>query len=508
MAKLILLLILTLFIMLSGCGGDNVAVPPHEPLTLQDVLSIARERREGIEKPTVDSISHLLQERGGTVVRPERFVPPGRAPLSRPAQRFIDDIELLSNFMMRTYAAYEYLGGDEVFLPVFAQLVEALESQEYWYVEDFVALVSDSFGEVINDNHFNFGGRIVGGCFEQVHMFGNDYDFFIPAYFDDVFDKTENGFRNRRTGAYVRELHFDGEPLCFETEDIFRLKMCNNGMFYYSIVIVRPRSEENTFPVTIVYDNRRSDNITATSLFVDFMDFENVSLQYIHEVPVITIRIMGFLHDPVFGPYSTKFLNLADDVRDEPVVIVDVRSNMGGLPLLPMMWLYNFLGEVVPTNYIAITHMNTDMEHITHQTWIYSAFTCTFSAAERIGDYHVLSFATPRRIVPNEQLIILLTDRLSASASESFTDALFNVENTLIIGQNTMGALLTDGMSIPIFLPNSGATFAFGRSLNVLPYGHAPEGIGIAPDIWVNDDALEATLAMLGASSFGGGNYD
>ena len=500
---LLILTILTALLMLGGCGTYEAEAPPHEPLTLQDVLAIAQERREGIEKPTVDFIPHLLQERGGDVIRRERFVSPGRVPASRPAQRLIDDFEMFTNLIIRTYAAYEYFGGDEVFLPVFANIVETLESQEYWDVEDFVTLVSDSLDEIVNDNHFFFGGGIVGGNWEQFQAFGNEYDFFVPADFDDVFDKTENGFRNRRTGAYVRELHFNGEPLFFETEDIFRLKMCSEGLFYYSIVIIYPRSEADTFPVTITYDNGHVDNIAVSLAPFYFIEYEAVSLQHMNGIPVITIRVMGNIYDPVFGACANNFLGLVEEVRDEPVIIVDVRSNRGGQLFLPMMWLYNLLGEVVPTNFTSITHLNTPMELLTiFGERSHDGFTCMFMASERIGDYHVLSYTMPRRIVSNDQLIILLVDGASASAAEAFTDMTLNLENALIIGQNTWGVLLTDGRLNPFFLPNSGALFGFGTALHVFPEGHFSEGIGIAPDIWVNGDALEATLAMLNASSF------
>jgi len=72
----------------------------------------------------------------------------------------------------------------------------------------------------------------------------------------------------------------------------------------------------------------------------------------------------------------------------------------------------------------------------------------------------------------------------------------FNIENTLVIGQNTAGMLNTSGGSA-LFLPRSGQHISFGHFAHVHPPGHLPEGIGLTPDIWVHGDALAATFAML-----------
>ena len=77
-------------------------------------------------------------------------------------------------------------------------------------------------------------------------------------------------------------------------------------------------------------------------------------------------------------------------------------------------------------------------------------------------------------------------------------DLFFNMENTLVVGQNTGGALLSAG-SMPIALPNSGISVTFSNAMYVHPANHFQEGKGFAPDVWVNGDALVAALGMLDA---------
>jgi C-terminal processing protease CtpA/Prc len=82
------------------------------------------------------------------------------------------------------------------------------------------------------------------------------------------------------------------------------------------------------------------------------------------------------------------------------------------------------------------------------------------------------------------------------SAAEIFADKMLNLENTLIIGQNTAGFLIAPG-NVPYYLPNSGIPFVAGIEHFMHPAGNFYEGIGIAPDVWVIGDALTAALAMV-----------
>jgi len=90
----------------------------------------------------------------------------------------------------------------------------------------------------------------------------------------------------------------------------------------------------------------------------------------------------------------------------------------------------------------------------------------------------------------------VLVDRFSASATEDFVVHTLAVKNTLIIGQNTAGMLLSHGDSTRS-LRYSGVTFNASGAGFIFPYGLFTEGIGFAPDIWVTGDALAATLGML-----------
>ena len=82
------------------------------------------------------------------------------------------------------------------------------------------------------------------------------------------------------------------------------------------------------------------------------------------------------------------------------------------------------------------------------------------------------------------------------SGGETFADQFTNIENTLVIGQNTFG-MLTTSSGTPHYLPNSGMPVSMGRYLLLHPENTWIEGVGFEPDIWVVGNALNAAFALI-----------
>jgi carboxyl-terminal processing protease len=99
--------------------------------------------------------------------------------------------------------------------------------------------------------------------------------------------------------------------------------------------------------------------------------------------------------------------------------------------------------------------------------------------------------------------LVVLTDALSASASEILTGAFKDYQRATIIGEKTAGAL---GGSVTVALPEGGMSVTVERILT--PKGAQVEGVGITPDVPVTltvtdmergeDTQLEAALHALG----------
>ena len=90
-----------------------------------------------------------------------------------------------------------------------------------------------------------------------------------------------------------------------------------------------------------------------------------------------------------------------------------------------------------------------------------------------------------------------MTGKQSASSAEQFLDALHNVENVLIIGENTNGCIISSVGQHQ--LPNSKAQVILGsRYIHLFPSKEYFEELkGMEPDIWVPAGEAEELAVKL-----------
>ena len=444
---------------------------------LDYALAHANQRRQAINQPTEDYITALMANHTprGTVDLRELMAPRRHVPLMY-AEAAIHDIELFFSLLQDIYGAYYYFGGDDVFLPLRDDIISQLHMQDIWRMIEFSGLLTEALSTIIADNHFIVGSQLIGVS-----------TFFFE--FGHAFEKGENGFRHVENGLYVTEVA--GHNI----DDVFRLAIGADGMLYYALVVTQPNTERlamEMYDITVVFENGETLTETRASTRPRQLAHKTPSLRFEGDIPVVTIRSMGYPDSEVIGGVfcnidANLFLSFADEIADAPVVIVDIRSNTGGNMTLSSMWLYNVLGKVVPHIFVPF---GRDAD-IIRPDELLAQF---FMSDEIVEKYWMDPFG---QTVENDQLVILLTDRFTASAGDAFAGQMLNIKNTLVIGQNTAGVLVANSLGSPIFLPNSGLPFQFGNAQVAYPQGHFAEGLGIAPDLWVSGDALTATLAML-----------
>lgn len=124
-------------------------------------------------------------------------------------------------------------------------------------------------------------------------------------------------------------------------------------------------------------------------------------------------------------------------------------------------------------------------------------------------EHRYLIYHTVPEVIPNETIIIVLTDAHIASAGELFLESLRQLDNVVVLDTNTRGATLTS--LVTSSLPNSRLRLGFGGNLR-LPWDLVDnEGVGLLPDFWVHpDEALDLAEheARIYAYGFGGTNYE
>jgi len=503
-----------ILLLLVACGADQDETPDdvHE----EDLTEI-EEYYEEQEEPRAELITldwgyalDLATQRRAGIVKPEpgelEAMTEGRTPLARFPQRFrndwseqedappdfftiedaVADAWVLFNTLRYVYGGYVYFGGDDVFSAMLGDVTTEffLLGEEMIRAADFARILHRHINQIVVDNHFWIGDERMGSNFGYFHRHGVYYD------------KTENGFRNRDTDLYLTEI--EG----YSIQEAMRLHTNADGALFYRPVMLL-ESAAAVHQADFVYEDGSVQRRALIREAVPQRQMQLPTLEYIDFIPVLTVMAMGFDgHEAAWGiDHATAFMSYAQNLRQERVVIVDIRGNIGGNGLLPVRWLNLLTHQVAPSNYVWLSarpyrsgDFDFDPDNI-HQnppnSWR------TYANVAAFGDYHTIFNTEPRRIIPREQMLILLTDRATSSAAEDFVDRIFNIQNTLVIGTATAGALAFDATYSPINLPNTGIPFGLGRAMMLWPDGHFAEGAGIVPDIWVSGDALAAALALV-----------
>ena len=207
-----------------------------------------------------------------------------------------------------------------------------------------------------------------------------------------------------------------------------------------------------------------SRNLEYTSKYFTYTEEQSVIFSELEGIPLIDIERFY----KISPAESNKIQEIAEN---NDVLIIDLRDNPGGyFSECELVWK-NLTQQKVPSN------MRTIMRYSQQDLEIKKTEDDEF--------------------IENDKIIIIFASKYSASSAELFMDMAHNVANTVIIGENSRGAL-KGGEGVHFTLPHSSIRVDYGINTHILPEGHFEELRGLEPDIWVHaDDAEKLTLAML-----------
>ena len=314
LAGLILLLIIT------ACGGRNQEITAT-PQSIEELLAITNTRREITPEPDIDRLLALIAGHNPHSIDLARFINDNQQEMITREEAEYDAMALFELFRY-VYGAYNYFGGDEVFLPVLDDVLQAIaqrwEGRELWYTNALSQILWEAIPTVIADNHLVIAGW-------RPFAAANYFVWGAP------FDRGENGFRKRDTGLYVTSV--EG----YEVDELFRLTVNEDGEIFYTAVVVklvRPGIEEADYSLNITFEDGNSAMVDlaaapfAPSFTWTNTSWRNHSLQFINGIPIVSIRSMSNpLHSHAHGyRYAQRVLSFAEDLQDEPVVIIDLRG--------------------------------------------------------------------------------------------------------------------------------------------------------------------------------------
>ena len=440
----------------------RIALPPPadnlaEMLNSFQTPNLTAETDEATAQRIIQS-----RERGGA--RPETLT----------HEQIKSELDFLFNVLRYGYGAYQYFGGDDVFLPLKQSMLAQLSQMSNpLSTNDYITnLLVPSLRNVIADNHFWIAG----------HLIGVRSQLYISE--DFILRETENGFITEIDGQTYRIL---GITLDGQVVDGILPTLTADGEFAwafgYVVYNLPPAGAiDPILDLTVSFQNIATNIISddVVQLFstpnASGLSTDTYSISYAEGVTVLSNRRLS-------NPVPPSFLETAVELRDELILILDLRGHSGGNSRYATQWIQRYTGESIGGSVFAGNQLRSATAHQLNRG-IMAATPPQWNLWERGRIFEI----------QNENLVIVLTDNAIMSTGDAFVGMLRQLENVLFVGTNTMGCLVTGNVG-GVLLPYSRANIGIGTQLNYLPDLLPFEGVGFAPDLWVAPNAsLERVL--------------
>lgn len=455
MLKKIFVWILAAMLALSNVGCTSVPQP-----TMEELLAEVNAEHQEVEKGTINAsqyVGDLVDQDLRWSYYPKENTAEYDSEKILTQQQAIEDVTYLFDAFHDCYGPYEYFGGAEVFNEAEKAIKTELQTRETLTAVDLEQILLENLA-FIKDGHFNINNK-------------SPYMIKIPFFFREVaFVKTEEGYQ-AIDGRKVESVEgYDN------LDELMKRSISQEGKLVYYPVLLKdndpsirldlPQSCKET--LIVHYTNKTTQELKAEP----FQIYSETFLKTPEEYQVVTSRQNGEI--PVFQfnefdlDYEEEISEGAKVLKKAPIAILDLRSNRGGSALIAEDWISKYANTLVLMNRNIIDTKTGEFLRNEEDKWI-----------------------------ENPNMLIILSGKYSASASEMLIDCAYNLENVLIIGENTMGALL--GGQGSTCLPSSAVKVGVGNGLMSLQTegDHFEELRGFYPDIWVPAGEAEELAVKL-----------
>lgn len=443
--KRLFLAILIFLMVFTGCSAD-IAQP-----TMEELLAEVNAEHQAVQKPevSVEKYPQYISLRSPIEQELQPAKPDENGGISIEQAEF--DVNLLFDTLHRNYGLYDFYGGDDVFETARNKTLADCENSQQMDADVLQQIILNNLS-FITDQHFSVGGEQPSATI-------------CPCFFTEVsFQKTHNGYvsEDRRIVKSV-----EGQD---DLDALFKRSLTKEGkIVYWPITFAEKEEAKNNPPsLKIDYTDGSSQTITAQPYQPPQIVSESKEVEVYEEKGIPVIFSMWAV--------SKQFSNTANQLIDQNVGIVDLTCNTGGNYNRISEWWKNYLDEVAPTNSFGINC--TPQLNVAQYLEEYSE---TMGIKEIDG--WLLTNTWPDTFVDNPNLLVILTSKWTASSAEMFVDGAHNVQNTLIIGENT-GGCYTNNLSQDIKLTYSRIEIMFGDLVTIFPDEYYIEGYGFEPDLW------------------------
>lgn len=408
-------------------------------------------------------------------------------------EKVAEDVERLFYLLSHGYAGYGYFINVGDFDEAKADILAELRYQPVWNQKELSSLIHKHLS-FVRDCHLTIGE----------HRYSSHEDFWYDASID--LWEEDGGYRFTWDGTEYTVVSVNG----VSPEGFLFPSLNANGDPVFRMGVLAYASPQ---PLELRAQSGQEIRQWKIKLSRSLPRYsERYEEKKVGGVPVVCIRSFG--DHP--REYIDQFIQTTSRYRGEPCLIVDIRGNGGGNEEWPKQWIIRFTGQrpyrsMIFTELISETTMmgRSNMHALALDKYPelegqgYRAKVDEFRGyAKSIEEKNITPYWWPYEVpepqeIPNNTTLIVLIDANVGSAAEGFISYLYQVENVVLVGENTWGAL-TYGQISNHRLPNSKLLVGLPISLNIFVDLEYREERGLTPDLWVPaEEALNYAVAAV-----------
>lgn len=471
--KTLLPLLLSLALLLGGCGGTGQTPSGSQTSAQLDPEAELRAELQAEFAAFLDEVNETHQSRcaGEPPELEEDWTPaldslagefspeeidalltPPRTTTVVSAQEAMEDVETCFRLLRCSYGAYDYFGGDEVFGPIQQDILDELAGGGSLNNGQLAQIMAEHLSPVLVDGHFKIGGI-------RMADYHNRYMYYVPGvWFDD-----DTGLDL----ALVKDT-VDGTG---------RLRKC--------LAVLATEAEAEALPETLEIDGipvaldwKKDEGLEWDG--GDVFNEETLA----DGTPWLTSGAM-WASDEEGQAQLDRLAGCGGAYAAAPVLVLDVRGNGGGSDEYINQWFAGYTGaKSQERQSFAWKCSDVNLEvwrrwgmELTGVGWIVNGWS---------GQW-----------VEHGGVTLVLQDKGTASSGETAVREVHTLENALFLGSNTLGCSLTPNNE-DFYLPNTGLNLYFGTCLTLMEDGENLDGRGFLPDLWVpSGEAEQRAEAMI-----------
>lgn len=474
--KRLMAFVLTALLLLSGCGGPAETIAPPvepDPLPVEDPIppevpaEVPMEERQEAFLAFLEGVNasrRAIYESGEPIQADPAWTPdlteltegftekeiaalltaPKEPTLYVTAQEGREDVETAFRLLKHSYGAYDYFGGDEVFLPLRDEILADLPQEEEVSVPRLEQTMAEKLAPVLVDGHFRIGNTPM----RNLHA---KYMYYVPRICLESAEEIDP--------AIIKPSVDDKGRLCYRFAALVSPEEAKD----------LPRSVEvdgETVKLAWIEDRPKSEYILDV--------FSEAVLE--DSTPLLTSRAMYFW-SPRQKKQIDRLAECGGEYADTPVLIFDVRANGGGNDQYINQWFEGYTGQRAEERSFYSMKFSATNRRIYQQQGNAKYYGIpddpAWQGANRCGTW-----------IERDGLSLILQDKGTASSGETVVEHFRTLANTLFLGSETLGCNLVSN-NINFYLPHSGLNLYFGTGLTMKEETVNREGVGYLPDLWV-----------------------